>query len=232
MKTQLRILLGVMGVNSLVCAADLTDCYTKTDDWSQTLLETRAKVVALLEATVAVPTAGPWYVNTPFEAEDVAVNHLQGVTIDVTAESEKPLLRWRRHNYEDGRVHDLRLRPGQLVYVYRMITVDKPMRTTASVSCDDAMEIRLNGKTLFDVKHNDGVKPGQYEVVMNLQQGKNEVLMKVTRSQKGSRFYFHLARLLLFFLYFKRLDQVSLHTSSLAEECTANTLFSTLSHSK
>ncbi|MCP4454568.1 MAG: hypothetical protein GY809_24180, partial [Planctomycetes bacterium] len=194
MKTQLEIvLLVITGLNSLACAGDLTDCYTKTDTWSQTLVETRAKVAALLEATVAVPETGPWYVNTPVETDDMAVNHLQGVTIDVTAESKEPLLRWRRHNYEDGRVHDLRLRPGQLVYLVRTITVDKPMRTAVTLSCDDAMEVRLNGKAVFHIKRNEGVKPGQHEVIIDLQKGKNEVLMKVNRSQKGSRFYFNLA---------------------------------------
>ena len=194
MKAQLRILLLVVtGVNGLVCAAGLTDCYTEADSWAETLVGTRAGVLDLMKASSDLPVLGPWYANRPIEAEDVSVTHFPNAKVDVTAESEEPLLRWRQRNYEDARTHDLRLRPGTLIHLFRTITVDEALRTEVTLSCDDAMEVWLNGKRIFHVKENHSLQADQHTATLDLQKGENHFLMKVYNSRGGSGFYFCLS---------------------------------------
>ncbi|MCF7974243.1 MAG: hypothetical protein K9N55_10540 [Phycisphaerae bacterium] len=193
MKTQYWVfLLVVLVVNSLACAAGLTDCYTKADTWADTLVRTRAKALELMKASSALPTLGPWYSTRPIEAENVTVNHFPDVRVDVTVESADPGLRWRQRGYEDGKVTDLRLRPGNVMYFFRTITVREAMQSEVFLSCDDAMEVWLNGKKTFSVNENHRIQADQHVVGLDLHEGENQFLMKVYNSVGGSGVYFSL----------------------------------------
>jgi len=182
--------LVVMAVCSSVCQAGLEDCYTKADSWAQTLVGTRARVLESMNQTSVIPTLGPWYTTRAINAENVSVNHFPDGRIDVTVESEQSLLRWRQRDYDDGQVRDLRLRPGNLMYLVRTLTVQEPMSTEVSLSCDDAMELWLNGKKMFFVDENHSLRPNQHSAVLTLEKGENQLVMKVFNSQGGSGFYF------------------------------------------
>jgi hypothetical protein len=79
------------------------------------------------------------------------------------------------------------------MYFCRTITVDTAMRTSAYVSCDDAMEVWLNGKKVFSVDENHSVRPDQHAVTLDLEAGESQLLMKIFNSRGGCGFYFSLA---------------------------------------
>ena len=195
MKTQpVILLLVVMGLTCPMWAMDVAGCYNQGDSWSQTMVRTRIKVLELIEAAQVIPVLGPWYATEPMKAENVSVSFFPEAGIDVTAKSESSLLQRKRRRYDDGRPHGLPPRPGHLMHLVRTITVREAVRLTAHLSCDDAMEIWLNGKKIFFVDKNHGVRADQHQVVLNLQNGENQFLMKVFNSGGGCGFYFSLDR--------------------------------------
>lgn len=77
-------------------------------------------------------------------------------------------------------------------YLVRTITVDKPQRVTVSIGCSDALKFWFNGQLLVDRDRPVPVVKRQHEFDLELQAGKNQLLVKIVNISWECDFYFAL----------------------------------------
>ena len=112
--------------------------------------------------------------------------------VDLTAEyflADKTYGWSERNAWIDGQVIELQGEQAA-TYVYRTITVAEDMKLPISLGSDDALKVWLNRKLLLSTDAPRGVAPDQNIVTLDLQKGRNELLMKVVNFFGGYGFYF------------------------------------------
>jgi len=84
--------------------------------------------------------------------------------------------------------------PNNNVCAYAAIYVKTPAarRAMLSVGSDDGIKAWINGKLVVTNNVSRGAAPGQEQVVLDLDAGWNEVLLKITQGTGGWGFYFEL----------------------------------------
>jgi hypothetical protein len=82
--------------------------------------------------------------------------------------------------------------PNILVLAYATVYVKSPTARKAMLSAgsDDGGKTWINGHEVLNVPGSRSAKPGQDRVAVELTEGWNEVLVKVTQSHGGWGFYF------------------------------------------
>ena len=151
--------------------------------------------LAVTSEPALVPTKlGGWHSVGPFGesngqkslSEDYGPE--TGVNLD-TPVGETPL-NWVDHpEYADGKVHMLANTPGS-TYLYREIHALTPRALQVGVGSDDGIRIWLNGELVHDNPVARGVALDQDSLELPLEQGRNELLLKVANYGGAAGFAF------------------------------------------
>jgi formylglycine-generating enzyme required for sulfatase activity len=138
------------------------------------------------------PVLGPWFATGPIETRQFDEALPPERTVDLNAvESGRPL--WQRHDeWVDGQVHALPGSSRVATYLFRTITVGRPIVVTASLGSDDGMAVWLNGHLVWSHDVPRGVAPNQDHLQLTLPAGENRLLMKIYNQGGGHGFYFEL----------------------------------------
>ena len=151
-----------------------------------TLRETRD---ASLRAT-GVPVLGPWSSIGPFDNGDGRAFERAFPPEREGFQPEKEYegrggakLRWTSgETFEDGKVHDLLALDGKdrgVAYLHREVRADKRMAVELALGSDDALRLWVNGESVLSRDVRRGVAAGDDRVVVTLERGVNEILLKV-----------------------------------------------------
>ena len=142
------------------------------------------------------PTVENWYSIGPFPTENFAQVHEPEngtVNLDQTYEIGNKTLAWKEEKeYDDGKIHSTQIPDKHSLFLYRLINSSADQRITLSLGSDDAIKGWVNGIEVLANDVNRGVAIGQDQVVVNLNQGQNEILLKIINYGGVSGFYFAL----------------------------------------
>ena len=138
---------------------------------------------------------GPWYLSGPYTAYDgkaayeTAFEPEQG--IDLEAAYEDGRLKWTQvlPGYADGQVHNL-FGEVAATYLYRVIESPTRRNVTLSLASNDAIKVWLNGQVVHDNNVERTLGNERDRVEVELQEGKNELLMKVVNYGNAYAFFF------------------------------------------
>ena len=102
---------------------------------------------------------------------------------------------WREGKFRDGQVNSLALFDPQsndcsTVYLYRELDFGAPTRLPVALGSDDTLSVWLNGKHLLAQNVSRPCAPGQVTLTLDLQKGKNQLLLKVCNNGGEFAFYF------------------------------------------
>jgi len=140
---------------------------------------------------VAAPSLGPWYATGPLAAKRFDDPLFPEQRVDLTARDDKGEIVWSQHpEWADGAVHKLIAPASSSTYLYRVITVEKPVHLPVSFGSDDGIEVWLNGKKIHSKNVPRGVAPGQDPVMLSLAPGANPLLVKIFNRTGHCGFFF------------------------------------------
>ncbi len=163
--------------------------------WSQQLAE---KMAAPEDDESSRLALGDWYTVGPFSEnrrylfskkhgpEGKPVNLEQEFSLATGAKAK-----WEpRPEWKDGTVHGEL--PGELSanFLHRTITSPSARKVTISLGSDDAIKVYLNNRQVHANDVARGVAPDQDTVELSLEEGKNDLLVKIMNYGGASGFYF------------------------------------------
>ena len=136
-------------------------------------------------------TLGPWWQSIRFEPGKDGPNSMFGEAF--TAESTAKFRTgptWRlAPEIIDGKV--MAFPQGIYTdYFYRTITTDSPRRMRISLGSDDAIKVWCNGNLVLQNNVRRGAKPDQERAELQLQEGSNDLLIKVINTGGAGGMYF------------------------------------------
>ena len=148
-----------------------------------------------------LPRLSAWQAVGPFQARtnDQAFTAPFGPEkkpgqIDLAAEYGPEKLKWEPHEeWEDGKVHVLGTTVRSATYLYRTIHVDVARKIELSLGSDDGIKVWHNGQQVLSNNALRAAAPDQEKLVLDLAQGSNRLLVKISNAEGGSAFYFKLA---------------------------------------
>jgi len=160
------------------------------------------KWVTARPADVAAPKLGDWHSIGAFKSDTfdqgfAAVFEPEEVfrtenTVDLGAKFGKRS--WKpRPKWTDGKVQTGILGRRQTLYLYRTIEIESTTPWEVTIGHNDGIKVWINGHFVF-LNKKRREKPENYDkVVLPLQAGKNELLIKVVNDRGESNFYFQAA---------------------------------------
>ena len=130
---------------------------------------------------------GPWSSAGAFAAKDARTAY---DTDFGPEEAGGKKVTWApRPKFADGKIHKLK---GAIsaTYLQRAIQAPKARAMTLSLGSDDAIKVWLNGRPVLERYVGRGVAPDQEILTLQLEEGSNELLMKIINFGGGYGFYF------------------------------------------
>lgn len=129
---------------------------------------------------------GPILAGSDAEAYQTVYAPEQGVDLKAEVNGQT----WaERTDFVDGQVHYL---SGELAatYLFRTIDTPSPRKLTLALGSDDGIKVWVNGMLVHEnfIKRSAG--PDQDKIVINLREGRNEVLLKIVNFGGGYGFYY------------------------------------------
>jgi glucose/arabinose dehydrogenase len=160
--------------------------------------ETRAETLkASLAASGQPGWPDEWYVVGPFDNTGLATIYPPEQKLDLAA--KYPVkgggeAGWKKVKYPDGQVHDLapnfRQSENCICYLYRQIDALADAKIRVGLGSDDGIMVFLNGKKVLTNDAVRSVGPDQDFAMLDLKQGKNDLLLKISNLGGGWEFYF------------------------------------------
>ena len=146
---------------------------------------------------VIKPKFGDWHRIGPFAAADFNKAYDTAFGPEKKVDLTKPVgnkkLKWTpAANLEDAKIHNVFSGVNSANYIYRTIKVPVKGPAEISIGYDDAVRVYLNRRQVFAKKVMGGVSADQAKVKLNLNAGKNELVIKVINASGPSGFYFRL----------------------------------------
>ncbi len=185
--------LAVLALAPTLLAGSPTDVvYIKKD----TRAETRE---ATLEASGYGAWTRTWHLIGPFDnTEGKGFNTVyppeREIDFKATYKGKGGDVRWRKARFRDGTTYSLN-RFGQsddcLCYLHRRIESPVAKRVLVSVGSDDGIAMWLNGEKVLSRDVLRSVAADQDFVTLDLKQGANDLLLKVTNREASWQFYFN-----------------------------------------
>lgn len=154
----------------------------------------RFRLSVSTDLSTAPTSWAAWHQAGPFKNEaggqvyDVTFGPEKGVDLTATYGDEK--LAWvERADLSDGVIHPLE---GEYAatYFYRTIHAPSTRQVTLSLGSDDGIKVWLNEQVVLDRNVERGVAENQDQVSIELQQGENRLLVKVSNVRSAGGFYF------------------------------------------
>jgi formylglycine-generating enzyme required for sulfatase activity len=190
MKRFALALIGLLLVTNVSIADETADPYAKRSTWSETMLATRANVLAkMANQGESELTLGAWSITAPipgtFDGTTIAE-----VFFNPTAKDDAGAPLWKLGAYADGQVHMLPGRDQASTYLHRIITAPEDMELPCGFGSDDGLIVFFNGERILaaDVPRGPGVD--QNTATLQLKKGANHLLLKIYNRSGGHGFYF------------------------------------------
>ena len=147
------------------------------------------------------PSLGPWYYAGPFDNTgnkgfDTVYPPELGVDLATHyAGKGGEKVVWRKAQFRDGQVNDLRLFKPQgnenaAAYVYRELDFGGAAELPVSLGSDDSLTVWLNGTRVLAENVQRGCSPDQARLTLKLRPGKNALLLKICQGSGEFAFYF------------------------------------------
>ncbi|MEX0818538.1 MAG: DUF1549 and DUF1553 domain-containing protein, partial [Pirellulaceae bacterium] len=100
-------------------------------------------------------------------------------------------LQWvERPEWKDSTIHNTLTGDNSANYLFRTIESPEKMAIEVSFGCDDGIKVLLNGKEVLAKPTMGGVAADQHVITLNLNAGRNELLVKIVNGAGPSGFYF------------------------------------------
>ena len=134
-----------------------------------------------------------WHVIGPFAAADfkAAFNQAFPPEKKVDLSKEYDGRKWQAQpSWHDGKVHNTLKGDNSANYLYRTIAVSQKGPLEISLGRDDAIKVWLNGKSVLAKEVTGAAAADQDKVTLQLNAGKNELLVKIVNASGPSGFYF------------------------------------------
>jgi hypothetical protein len=147
-------------------------------------------------ANVEPPPAeklSPWQTIGPFVAADFQKAFDQKFGPEQKVDLTKPVgeQKWvEKPEWTDGVVHNTLTGTNAANYLFRVIEVTQKGPIDVSFGCDDGIKVLLNGKEVLSKPTMGGAAPDQHIVKLELNAGRNELLVKIVNGGGPSGFYF------------------------------------------
>lgn len=166
--------------------------------WEEELIAGLEKKENTLETTGLV--LKDWYTIGPFSDTQLYLlsrkHGPEGKKIDLGATYKTATgdeLTWRaRPDWKDGVVHGDLKGNTAANFVYRKIESPKEQTVNVSLGSDDGIKVYLNGKEILKKEVSRGAAPDQEIVALKLQEGVNELLIKIANFGGNTGYYFAL----------------------------------------
>jgi hypothetical protein len=136
---------------------------------------------------------GTWQTIGPFAAADFKKAFDQKFGPENKVDLTKPVgeIKWSaKPEWKDGVVHNTLTGDNSANYLYRTIEFPQKGSLDVSFGCDDGIKVLLNGKQVLSKPTMGGAAPDQHIVKLNLNAGRNELLVKIVNGGGPSGFYF------------------------------------------
>jgi len=142
------------------------------------------------------PTFSSWQVAGPFPSESGSVAfttaHGPEKLIDLTQNFSDGKIKWTaKPEFTDGKVNSLTGGENSATYLYRSIHAPFAQKATFSFGSDDAIKAWLNGKLILEKDVQRGAAADQDKLTVDLQEGENQLLVKIVNYALGTGFYFN-----------------------------------------
>jgi len=148
--------------------------FVQKSTWAESMLASRE--VYLQNCTESIVAVGPWYITGVLQAREFADVFFPEKGIDLKAKDENGKALWtKKPEWHDGEEQELDGGSNAMTYLYRTIKSDKATTVTVVFSCNDGIELWLNGKKLMS--HKRHYEKGNLD--LPLIAGTNKLLMKV-----------------------------------------------------
>ena len=138
-------------------------------------------------------TAGKWQYIGPIsatsfdEAHDKSfVNEAEAIDLTVAIGDKK----WSEKEFADGTIHALDQTPNAAHYLLRTLTVKAATKVELKFGSDDGIRVWVNQKEVLNNKVSRGPAADQEKVVVDLLEGKNQILLKISQGAGGAGFYY------------------------------------------
>ena len=151
---------------------------------------------ASLAASGLIELADRWWLIGPFENRRLNQSHPveQKIDLKATYQGKSGPVRWRPVVIPAGKEFNLKRLFRQsdfcACYLYQQVEVKKAARLHLSLGSDDGIVLWLNGKRLLYRDVERPVGPGQEQVTLPLQPGKNHLLVKIGNVRGEWGFYY------------------------------------------
>lgn len=154
---------------------------------------------ATLEASGYAGWSPRWHIIGPFDNTDgkgfsAVYPPEQELDLEATYEGKGGEVRWKKARFRDGIVYSLN-RFGQsddcVCYLYRQIESDQAKEVRVSLGSDDGIVVWLNGEKLLARDVSRAAAADQDFVTLDLKEGTNDLLLKVTNRGSNWQFYFN-----------------------------------------
>ncbi len=158
----------------------------------------RFRIAVSGDETLAPSRFGSWFTNGPYRAEsgkvayDTAYEPEAGIDLQATYDDGR--MKWveATPGYEDGKVHRL---SGDVAatYLYRVIKAPSERTMQLALGSNDAIKVWLNGDVVHDNNVERGFQLDQDKVDIRLNEGENQLLLKVVNYGNDYAFSFRRA---------------------------------------
>jgi formylglycine-generating enzyme required for sulfatase activity len=134
---------------------------------------------------------GPWFATDPMEAEGLSDPLFPEETVDLEATGADGKKIWKESpGWRDAEIHPLTVRWGKAIYLFRTIHASQDTRLSAGFGSDDGLKVWVNGREVISHDAARTASAAQNVADLDLQQGQNQLLIKIFNHGGGSGFYF------------------------------------------
>ena len=177
-------------------AAAGVEPYPDNSGWTESMLVLQQHLGTFLtEHKTALETLelGDWYTTGAIRTEAFSDSLWPEMAVELNAKDPNGANLWRRQEtWADGIVHSLGSQSPASTYLFRNITVERPLSIVASLGSNDGIVVWLNDQKVLSNDVGRRAAPDQQQVALDLSTGGNRLLMKIFNRAGGSGFYFSL----------------------------------------
>ena len=153
----------------------------------------KAWEAALAKQADTSVVAGKWQYLGPLvaasfdEAHDKSfLNEAESIDLSVGVGDKK----WAEKDFPDGAVHALDQTANAAHYLQRTLTVKAASKVELKFGSDDGIRVWVNQKEVLTNKVTRGPAPDQEKITVDLKEGENSLLLKISQGGGGAGFYY------------------------------------------
>lgn len=150
---------------------------------------------SLIEKAKANISLTPWQFLGSLAAESFDSAHDKSFFDEkVPVDLEKSIadVAWKqRDDFVDGKIHALPAQANIAHYLFRTLIAPQDMKLVLRFGSDDGIRVWINGNEKINKKVTRGVVVNQEQVTIDLDQGENQLLVKISQGSGGCGFYFN-----------------------------------------